>query len=129
MMRSVVAVIAGLVVTVGLVIVLSILSASLLRLPAGSAPTPLYLVLNLLSAIFSGMVGGSVAVRLAPDRLQGHVFVLALVILLMSLPTLLSAPAPGQPSWYGLVISIIGPTSVVLGGFLAIRGKRATRPF
>lgn len=122
-LRSVAAVGAGLAATFVLVMVLSFLAATVTGIPTGGAPTPPYLALNLLGGAAAGASGGAIAVWLAPHRPHGHVGTLALVILLLSLPTLLSAPAPGQPAWYGLALSVLGPASVLLGGLLAIRRR------
>lgn len=125
MLRSIAAVVAGLLVTIVLVMVLSFAAAAVLRLPPDGLPTPLYLALNLLGGAFAGLSGGATAVWLAPHTPHGHVGALAGLILLLSLPTLLSAPAPGQPAWYGLALSVLGPVSVALGGYLAIRRREA----
>lgn len=125
MIRSIGAVVGGLLVTVVLVIVLTLLATVALGIPNGGPPTPLYLVLNLLGGAIAGACGGATAVRLAPRWPHGHVGTLAVVILLLSLPTLFSPPPPGQPSWYGLTLSVLGPTSVLLGGLLAIRHVRS----
>lgn len=128
MIRSLAAVAAGLLVTVVLVLVLSFAAAGVLRIPPEGPPTPLYLTLNLLGGVIAGMSGGATAVMFAPHTPHGHVGALAGVILLLSLPTLLSAPAPGQPTWYGLALSVLGPVSVALGGYLAIRRRERTGP-
>jgi hypothetical protein len=121
MVRSVVAVIAGLIVTIVLVLILSNLAAVVVGLPAGGPPSTGYLALNLLGATVAGMAGGAAASRMAAHTPHGHVFALAAVILLLSLPGLFSAPAPGQPSWYLVVLSILGPASVIVGGFVGRR--------
>lgn len=121
MVRSIAAVLAGLVVAVVLVITLNLLAAAALRIPLGGTPPPLYLALNLLGAAVAGASGGATAFRLAPHRPHGHVGSLALLLVLLSLPTLLAAPAPGQPTWYSLALTVLGPVSVFAGGFLAVR--------
>lgn len=126
--RSVLAVVAGLAVCLVLVIALSAIAASILRVSAESPPTPLYLALNLTGGALAGAIGGATAMRIAPHTPHGHVWALALLILLLSLPTLLTAPAPGQPAWYGLALSVIGPSSVLLGGVLEARRERYRRP-
>ena len=121
MIRSIAAVAAGLVVTVVLVLILTPLAGMIAGVPMGAPPTPLYLVLNLLASAIAGFVGGVVAVRVAHYAPHGHVIALAVVILLLALPTVFTAPAPGQPAWYPLAISILGPISVLAGGMLAAR--------
>ncbi|MQA90360.1 MAG: hypothetical protein GEU90_08995 [Gemmatimonas sp.] len=123
MLRSIAAVLAGLIATLALVIVLTYLSGVLSGASATSPPTPLYLGLNLVGGAIAGASGGAVAVRLAPHTPHGHMWALALVILILSLPIIFSAPSPGQPIWYGIVLSVLGPVSVVAGGLAAVRWK------
>ena len=127
MMRSIGAVVAGLVVTIVLVMVLTYLAAAALGMGPGAPPTPAYLTLNLLGSALAGVLGGATAVVLAPHTPHGHVLALAILILLLSLPTLLTPPAPGQPSWYGIVVSILGPVAVATGGVVAARARRQSR--
>ncbi|MEX2583196.1 MAG: hypothetical protein WD766_07970 [Gemmatimonadota bacterium] len=125
MLRSIAAVLAGLVVTIVLVMVLTYLAGMIAGVGPTSPPTTLYLVLNLVGGVIAGASGGATAVRLAPHTPHGHVWALAFVVLLLSLPTLFSAPSPGQPEWYGAVLSVLGPVSVLLGGVAAARARRA----
>jgi hypothetical protein len=128
MLRSLLAVVAGLCVTVALVLTFTFLTDWALGVAPEARPTRSYLILNLLGSALAGMAGGAAAMRLAPHRPHGHVIALAVSILLLSLPTLLSAPAPGQPAWYGLALSILGPVCVLAGGLLAGRGKDGVAP-
>lgn len=124
MLRSLAAVLAGLGVTVVLVMLLTTFAGSIADVPVGTPPTNLYLVLNLAGSFIAGAAGGAVAERIAARAPHGHVIALAVVILLLSLPTVFSAPAPGQPTWYPVAISILGPIAVLTGGILAIRYLR-----
>ena len=128
MIRSIAAVLVGLVVTLLLVMLFTQTAAAIAGLPIEGRPTRPYLILNLLGSIIAGACGGATAVRIAAHTPHGHVIALAVAILLLSLPTLLAAPAPGQPTWYPLVLSVIGPVSVISGGLLAIRGLRPNTP-
>lgn len=129
MIRSVIAVLAGLLVTFLLVMLLSYVAPIIAGIPINAPPTPGYIAMNLLGGAIAGAAGGATAAKIAAHTPHGHVLALAVAILLLSLPTLLSAPAPGQPTWYPLVLSVLGPTSVIAGGFLAIRriGGNGTR--
>jgi hypothetical protein len=127
MLRSVGAVLAGLVATLALVVTSSFLAGWILGFGPADPPTGGYLALNLFGSAIAGAVGGGTAMRLAPHRPHGHVGALALVILLLSLPTLLSAPAPGQPAWYGAALSVLGPVSVLIGGLLTDYLTRSAR--
>src|SRR5690606_18778740 len=121
MLRSSVAVLAGLVVTMALVWIATIVLTASLEFPADGSPGSTYLSLNLLASAVAGIAGGATAMKLAPHTPHGHVLALAGVLVLLSLPTILAAPAPNQPVWYGLVIGIVGPISVLAGGFLGVR--------
>jgi hypothetical protein len=121
MIRSILAVLAGLIVALVLVVVLSFLSSSILGIPFNGPPTRDYLLLNLLGGAIAAASGGAVAVRVAAHTPHGHMFALAIVILILSLATVFSAPAPGQPAWYHVAISVAAPASVLVGGWLASR--------
>ena len=123
MLRSAVAVLAGLVVVLGLVLITSSMLVLALGLPPEGPPSDTYLALNLVIGALAGLAGGAVAMRLAPHTPHGHVIALAVVILLLSLPAAFSGPAPGQPAWYLAVMSIVSPLSVLAGGLL-IRRRR-----
>ena len=126
MLRSIAAVVAGLVVAVVIVMAFTFVASAALGLGPEDPPTPPYLLLNLLGSVIAGAAGGATAMRIAPHTPHGHVFALAIVILLLSLPTVFSGAAPGQPDWYPLATSVLGPVSVFLGGLLAAR--RRDRP-
>ena len=125
MSRSLVAVVAGLVVAVVIVVALSNMGAAILGVPSGGPPTDGYLAFNLAASALAGLAGGATASRIAAHTPHGHAIALAGVILLLSLPGLFSAPAPGQPSWYPIVLSILGPVSVMAGGLI---GRRRSGP-
>jgi hypothetical protein len=125
MLRSIAAVLAGLIVTIVLVMVLTFLAGAVAGVGPTEGPTPFYIVLNLLGGAIAGACGGATAVMLAPHTPHGHVWALAFIILLLSLPTIFSAPSPAQPTWYGLVLSVLGPVSVLLGGLFAVRRREA----
>lgn len=123
MLRSAAAVLAGLAVAVVLVMLFTFAASAVLGIEPGEPPTPAYLLLNLLGSAVAGAAGGATAVRIAPHTPHGHVVVLALVILLLSLPAILAGAAPGQPAWYPLALGVLGPVSVFAGGLLAARGR------
>ena len=120
MLRSVIAVLAGLLVALALVLVLTYVAGVITGVGISDPPTAPYLTLNLVGSAIAGAAGGAVAVRVAHYAPHGHVVALAVVILLLALPATFSAPAPGQPSWYRVTISVLGPVSVLIGGILAI---------
>ena len=124
MWRSAVAVLAGLVVVLGLWLITTPMLVLALGLPPEGPPNDTYLALNLVIVALSGLAGGATAMKLAPHTPHGHVIVLAVVLLLISLPSAIGGSAPGQPAWYGLAMSILGPLSVLAGGLLMLRRRR-----
>lgn len=126
MLRSIIAIIAGFLVAAGLVMVATWIVAPALGL-AIEQPTPGYLIFNLVSIPIAGMLGGYVAGRVAPRAHWGHVGMLA-ILLLLSLPGILQPPPPGQPSWYSLLLALLGPATVLLGGVFALRSTHRREP-
>lgn len=120
-LRSAAAVLAGFLLTVALVVVVTFGAAVLLGLPPEGPPTPLYLVLNLLGSAAAGVAGGYLCARAAPRAPAGHVIALAVLVLGLSLPAVFSEPVPGRPEWYPAVLAVLGPASIILGGWLVVR--------
>jgi hypothetical protein len=123
MARSIAAVIAGLLVTGLLVMVFTFLVGHATGVPPADAPTTSYLLLNLLGSAIAGAVGGAVAVSVAAHTPHGHVIAVAVVVLIVSIPAIFSAPAPGQPAWYPLALSAAVPAAVLAGGIAAARKR------
>ncbi len=126
-MRSAIAVLMGFVVTMGLLYISTWILTAMLIVPGDVAPTSEYLGMNLAASAIAAAAGGATAMWFAPHAPQGHVYGLAIILLILSIPTILSPPAPNQPPWYGFVISFVGPLFVVLGGLLAARLKPGPR--
>lgn len=124
MMRSIAAVVVGLLVTMALVFLFHLVTIGITGLPVEGRPSQSYLVANLIVSFIAGACGGAAAVRVAAHTPHGHVMALALAILLLSLPTLFAGAAPGQPTWYPALMSVLGPVAVLSGGLLAARRWR-----
>lgn len=125
---SVVAVVAGFVVMAVVVMISSIAAAKVFDLPlrpAADAPAPApsrpYLAVNLTTGLIAAIVGGAVTGCLAHRNIMLHAMALALLVAGMGV---LSArtPQPGQPAWYGLIITAIGAVGALIGGWLCTRG-------
>jgi len=123
MLRSIAAVVAGLIVSLALVMALSYLAGVVTGVEPTGPPTGAYFGLNLLGVAIAGVAGGATAVRLAPHTPHGHVWALAFVLLLVSLPAMFSAPSPVQPTWYHVAVSVLGPVSVLVGGLIIARQR------
>lgn len=120
-LRSAVAVLVGFLVTAALVTVTTFGAAAVLGLPMSGPPTPTYLVLNLVGSALAGVAGGYLCARAAPRAQSAHVTALAVLLILMTLPAVFAEPVAGRPAWYPLTLAILGPASVMLGGWLHIR--------
>lgn len=124
MLRSLLAVATGLVVTMLLVLFTTLVASSFLGTPAGGATTA-YLAANLVLSALSAVVGGAVTAHLALHRKLEHVGALAAVLLLLGLSGL-SEAVRTQPGWYPYVMLVLGPVGVLIGGGLAARRPSIT---
>jgi putative membrane protein (TIGR04086 family) len=116
-LRSVLAVLAGLAVMFVIVIACTLLSVALMHLKTGH-PTPGYLVINVVYSLAAAVAGGWVAARLAGYRPVAHGVALALLMLVLSALSLLH-PAPSQPFFYQLFLTIVPPLAAIGGATLA----------
>ncbi len=124
MIRSIVAVLVGLAVTFVLVLIFHQATILLTGIPLEGRESGPYLAANIAASFLAGACGGAAAARVAARAPHGHTLVVAIVILILSLPTLFMGAAPGQPSWYPLAMSVVGPVSVLTGGLVAGRRWR-----
>lgn len=129
--RLVVAVLAGLGVTILGVLLGTLVAvklamsgmdpATLERTLQEGATLPLaYLALNLATSAAAALAGGYVTGRVANRRGSKAVGVLAALLLLSGVLSLTGSDgnAPGQPAWYPVVLLLLGPVGVVVGGSL-----------
>lgn len=82
-------------------------------------PTAPYLVLNLAYTLGCAVAGGWVAAYVARERLLLHGFLLAAVMISLSIPAAIEGgPQPGQPTWYPwalvLIVGIGAPTGALI---------------
>ena len=130
-MRSIICVVAGFVVMMAVVIAGTAAATELivpggLSAAAAGSPesTPLnYYAANLVVSAMAAMLGGWVTARMAPSAEMVHVGALALLMLLMSIPTMLGY-LPGselQPVWYRYTLPVVGISAALLGGWLRSR--------
>ncbi len=123
-MRSVVAVLMGVVVTLAIVMISGYVITSVLGIAPDDRTAPAFLNASLVANAIAASLGGATAMRFAPHSPRGHVLVLAGVLLLISLGTLFQPPPPTQPGWYNVVNSVIGPLFALLGGVAAAKVSR-----
>jgi hypothetical protein len=118
MVRSVVAVLAG-------VVVWSVLAlgadAFLMQFlpgafgPAGQVSEPALLGVTLLYSLAFGVVAGYFTARLAPDPQQKHVWTLATLMVLLTLASTVQFFATA-PVWYHAAMLLLLAPAVLLGG-------------
>jgi hypothetical protein len=130
-MRSIICVVAGFVVVMAVVIagtaaVTELIVPGGLSAAAAGSPDDLplnYYAANLVVSAMGAMLGGWVTARMAPSAEMVHVGALALLMLLMSIPTMLGY-LPGselQPVWYRYTLPVLGISGALLGGWLRSR--------
>ena len=128
MKRSIAAVVVGILVTMALVYLFHLGTIAATGLPLEGTSSQRYLVANLVASFIAGACGGAAAVRVAARDPHGHMIAVAMAILLLSVPTLFAGAAPGQPTWYPALMSLLGPVAVLTGGWLAAgRWRRRSR--
>ena len=99
-------------------IVLS-LESSLVRLVfAGKAETSGYLVASIAVRLIAAMVGGLVAVILAPYKPILHAGVIAAILFGFSVNAFFKLQGGPQPVWYLLTLTIATPAAVIVGAVL-----------
>lgn len=125
MVRSILAVIAGFVVMTGLVILFTMLAASVLYpgQPMGAPVEPSrgWIAVNLTYSLLAAVAGGWVTAKLARRKRMTHAAVLAVIVLAFSVPGMLGIGSAGQPGGYPLVMVGIGILGVLAGGWLVTR--------
>jgi hypothetical protein len=83
-------------------------------------PTPRYFAMNLTLSAIAALVGGWVTKRVAGEPSHSYVLALAsMTVLLGALTAFKGTGAERQPTWYKVVIPLIGAVGVLLGARLA----------
>jgi MFS-type transporter involved in bile tolerance (Atg22 family) len=118
-LRSVLAVLAGLLATFALTIACTLLAVHTMHLKSAH-PTPGYLALNVFYSLLAAVMGGWVAARLSGYKPLHHALALAMILAALGL-TMLIRPAPSQPYNYQLMMAVLPSFAVLGGGWLAAR--------
>jgi len=87
---------------------------------ATGQPRVVYVIVNLAYSLAAAMAGGYVTAWIALGTPLKHVLVLAIIVLLLGGLSALQQRGL-QPVWYQLLLMIIAPTGVLLGGLLRLR--------
>ena len=133
-MRSIIAVVAGFVVVMG-VVMAGVAAATEVIVPGGlveaatgprEALPATYFAANLVISAMGALLGGWVTARMAPSREMAHVLALSVFVILMSIPGLLEyGPSYDvQPIWYRWGLPVLGVGGALLGGWMRSRVVR-----
>jgi len=118
-LRSVLAVLAGSIAMVVLVIVCTLLAAHAMNIIPGH-PTPGYLAINAACSLLAAVAGGWIAARLSGYKPLHHALALAMIMATLSLVMMIQ-PSLAQPYDYQLAMAILPPFAALAGGWLAAR--------
>ena len=128
MLRSVLAVLAGLAIMFVAVMVGNLVAAAALlgdgAMTGGATAAPLpgaYLVANLGISLAAALLGGYTTARMIGRRSLPQVLVLAGLIALLGLVSAFGPASAGQPRWYAWVLPVIGVVGVLAGGHIGSR--------
>jgi hypothetical protein len=118
---------AGLGITV-VVVLLGVAIVTTLVLIGGAdlrkfvASAPFYLAILVLSVV-GALAGGFTTARVTSGRSFYSVFLLAVILLVSgAVPWLRHAPLkPGEPTWNPILVAVLVPLGILLGGFLERR--------
>ncbi len=113
MTRSVLAVIAGFLTMILLVIVTTFLASAVTG--GGHSMSSTYLTLNLAGSGVAAYAGGRLAGFIALRRPLLHALALAALIIALSVPAIGNPPA-GQPAWYPVTVAVLGVLGALAGG-------------
>ena len=130
-MRSIIAVVAGFIVVMG-VMMAGVAAATELIVPGGlfhaatgprEALPATYYAANVVVAAMGALLGGWVTARMAPAREMVHVLALTVLLILMSVPGILGyGPSHDvQPDWYKWSLPVFTVGAAILGGWLRSR--------
>lgn len=125
-LRSIAAVVAGMIVAGAIVMVLTIAAVWLFfGGDVNAPPTAPYLAFNLAYTFGAAIGGGWVAGLVARKNELLHGAAMAAIMLVLSLGGGQPDPASGIPAWYGMATGVLGATGAVLGA--GLRGRRGRR--
>jgi peptidoglycan/LPS O-acetylase OafA/YrhL len=132
LLRPVLALMAGLGITVAIVVV-GVLISTLLAMrgqdsqhyvaPFWTYPT------HLLSVALGAAAGGATTAHITAERSAYSVFLLALILLMSALVPVLrhAPPAAGQPAWFAPSLAVVNGLAALAGGLLTRRANARRR--
>ena len=128
LLRSVAAVVMGLVTGMAIVIALTYLAVFLFFGGDMTAPpTPPYLALNVAYSFGAAVAAGWLAGLLAGSRPVLHAAGVAVLMVLLSAGGG-SGSAEGVPGWYAPTLTVLMPLGALVGGWVRERSVRAGAP-
>jgi uncharacterized membrane protein YfcA len=117
--RSILAVLAGFLSMMVVVVACTLASVALLHLKSGN-PTPGYLVLNVVYSLAGAFLGGWVTARLAGVAPVGHGVALAVLIVLLSALSYVHYTGL-QPLGYQIFVTVFPPFAAIAGAAIVRR--------
>ncbi len=118
LLRSIVAVLAGMALMTALVLAGTLVAATNLGGPGGEV-TDAYLAANFAVSALAAMVGGAVAARLAPHRPWLHVAAMALFMVVLTGTDVRGGG--DRPAYYPVMVLTFGLVGLAVGGWLIAR--------
>lgn len=122
--RFVLAVVAGYLTTVAIVVLLNPIVA-IFMLHGSRVPTPPYLAANVVLSFVAALAGGALAGRIAQSREVLVGGILGTIILLVGLLAAGRAHVAGVSATYGYSIAVLGALGALAGGGLVAARTRA----
>ncbi len=124
MLKSVLAIVAGWVLTVALVILSTMILSMVFygglnpSITEGEIVSSSFLIANILTGFMAAMAGGYLTANLAPRSGLIHTVILATINLVVAIPMIITGAQPSQPEWYPMVMAFIGVVGTLDGGFI-----------
>ena len=125
MPRSSVAVVAGLLSTLLLLVVGAWIAAAATGVGPDGPPTDAYVALKLAAGGLAPLVGGFVLARICAQAWLAHAGVLAAMVVALAIAG--GTPA-GQPGWYPYALAGLGLAGTFLGAWIGSRSRARTHP-
>lgn len=120
MWKGAIAVLAGYAGMVGVVIATQLVIVRLFLADAKPHQLPAsYVAANLSCAFVGALLAGGICSKLSPTPHTRYVAILAALVLALSLVSAVTDQE--HPSWYFVVIGLLGGTGAVLGGYVVAR--------
>lgn len=127
MLRSVLAVVAGYLVTVVVVVLYFAIAVAILGLEPNKTPPTNVMVISIFVSFVAAIIGGLTAAGLAKSEPFQHAFFLLVVGLAMGLVSMALSDGR-EPFWYQLAIQVVMVVGILIGGqWITIKREKGSR--